>query len=258
MVTNKKSHSTLWLSLIILILVGVLAYDHFPYDLFSKKSKEVVETKPAEIDQVEPAKAEDIATATWDTYSDSAIGVSFKFPSYIQIGPNIKPGMTNANPTSLGHHEFSFTPDPNADFSTFHASVEFDGAKNFVLDLVQKFIAYDPDSNSWFVNKNPSDRPSVKNPSYRNLYLSSNIFSPPVYTKTLVEGNAFGPFMLGDESRGTKTYLVPIPSKGLVINFTVKYNDAALSGNTASVKALKAKFDKDFPLIVRSVSGLSN
>ena len=64
----------------------------------------------------------------------------------------------------------------------------------------------------------------------------------------------YGPFTIGDDSRGTKTYLVPLTSKDVIVAFSVSYNDEALGGSSSAIKALKASFDKDFPIIIKNLT----
>ncbi len=251
---NKKSNTVPVLVLIILILLGREGW------LFYQSHKELfssVETvKPASTPVASnPAILKppaDTVISGWKAYSNAA-GFFLKFPPYTAVGLDTKSGKSNLGPTTLEYHELAFTPNPNADFVIFKSSVAVDGAKNFILDLGLRFVSYDVSTETWYVNSDDKDKPSAGSHTYKNIFKPGNEFKPNVFVKTTQGTDVYGPFTLGDESRGTHIYLVPIPEKNIIVALSVTFNNEALDASTASVKSLKTKFDKDLPQILKSL-----
>ena len=252
---NRKGQSrvgTLFFTVIIMLLIAGGFY------FLSQRSTTVINTPlPNKGDtSVLPDEDEggvDPVVQSWQTFTNSDLGIEFKYPNYIKVNPDAKIERGSLSPTALSYYTFSFSPNPNTDFETLSASVEVDAAKNFVFNLGDRFVSYEISTNTWYVNKDSRDKPSVSSPTYKNLYKDGNQFKPTVFGKTSDGYVIYGLFTLGDESRGSETYLVPIPEKNVVLNVTVRFNQTALEGSSASIRSLKKTFDADLPHLLKSI-----
>lgn len=248
---KRGNSTTLFLVLIILVLLGILGYEHFhnASDTFSAPSPSTVipavSTQTSALSTPNPLPG-------WQTFSDPDFSITY--PSYISFAENTAGSELDKNPTALFYHVIRFTPDPNADFSTFSASIEADADQNFVYDLPDRFISYDPVSKTWYVNTNFADKPNSSHADYRNIYDSNNAFTPTLYAKTSGGLLIYGPFSIGDSDRGSSDYLVAVPSDHAVVDFKVTYNNDALSGSSQAVQKLKAQFDRDLPAMLKSIA----
>lgn len=250
----SKIVSMLLTCLIILFVAGFFLF-------LSNKSTSVTnkKTTPSEsvkTDTVEQFSNNDPIVAGWSTFRDSSSGITFKYPSYIQIDSDSKSSKVNVGPTARSYYSFTFNPNPNADFDTFSAFVEIDGAKNFVLNTGTRFVSHDVSTGKWYANADSKDKPTVASPTYKNMFKDGNQFSPNLYSKTTNGSSIYGVFRLGDESRGTDSYLVVVPERDIIVHVGIRYNGTALDGSTMAVQALKKTFDKDLPHILRSVTSL--
>lgn len=243
-----------FLVLIIIVLLALLIWnylDHRPIETPVQSNNSDTSVPTSTKPTVTPT---DPATIGWKTYTSPDGNITLKHPSYIGIGLDSKSGKTNIGPTVMTYHDLTITPNPNADFMIFTSYLEFSSARNFILDLGQRFISYDADANVWYSNKDDADKPTSESPIYKNIFKSENAYKPSEYVKTLSGLTSYGPFLLGDESRGSQIYLVPIPSKGTIVTLGLKYNNEALANSTITIKALKAKFDRDISHIIKSIS----
>lgn len=243
-----------FLVLVIIVLLALLVWNYLenrPVETLVRgddtNTAAPTSTKPA----ITPT---DPATSGWKTYQSPDGKITLKYPGYISIGPDSKTGKTNIGPTVMTFHDLKLNPNPNTDFTIFTSYLEFSHAKNFILDLGQRFVSYDADANVWYSNKDDADKPTAESPIYKNIFKSENAYKPSEYVKTLTGMPSYGPFLLGDESRGSRIYLVPILSKGIIVTLGIKYNNEALANSTITIKALKAKFDRDISHIIKSVS----
>ncbi len=233
-------------SIVVLFLLTVIVVLVLLFSFQTKKATAPEALEGKNLYQSPAAKKQTAVSDTWKVFS--AQGVTIKKPDYIEFvaGKSLR--------NALSAFDFRFTPNPSVDFSTFSATVQIVPAENFVLDLSNKFLAYNPADGSWYLNTNLADKPNSINSSYKNIYLSKNLYSPKVFVKTSGGLNVYGPFVVGDSDRGKSHYLVPLQSKKILILFEITYNQDAIDSSTTPIKALKAQFDKDFPEILKTIT----
>jgi hypothetical protein len=235
------------LAIIVILLVGYAWY-YLTHKTEINSGKTSGSATLGETSQKTAAEVADPATLGWNTDSNTEYGYSFKYPTYIKVAP------ATSLPKILASYDFGFSPNPNADFMIFSFGYTVNSAQNFVFPLPGQFIAYDPSTGKWYANTDPNDRPSASHPTYTNLYKPENVWNLKVYAKTTSDLTIHGPFTIGDKSRGSQSFLVPIKEKNIVLIFTFKYNNDALGGSTEAIKSLKAKFDNDLVHIMSSVT----
>ncbi len=253
---NNKGYSKI-VSMLLACFIILFVAGFFLF--FLQKPTSVTNKKPTPVEKSDTndsgtQKVTDPAVAGWKTFRDDSSGVTFRYPSYIQVELDSKASKVNVGPTARSYYSFTMNPNPNSDFDTFGASVEIDGAKDFVLNIGTRFVSYDVTTDTWYANADPKDKPTAASPTYKNKYRDGNQFSPNVYSKTTDGSLIYGVFRLGDESRGTDSYLVMVPERDVIAHVAVRYNSTALQGSTMAVQTLKKTFDNDLPHILRSVT----
>lgn len=249
----SKVSSMLLTCLIVLCVAGFFLF-------FSNKTTSVTNKKNTSSEQIQREKVRetvnDSATEGWNIFRDENSGISFKYPSYITVSSDLKSSKVTAGPTARSFYSLNFTPNPNSDFETFSAFVEVNGAKNFVLNIGSRFVSYDPNNETWYVNTDSKDKPTPTSPTYKNIYKDGNQFSPNIFSKTVDGSLVYGVFRLGDESRGTDSYLVMVPERDIIVHVGLQYNMTAIEGSTMAIQTVKKNFDKDLPHILRSITAL--
>lgn len=245
---KRGNGMTILFVVIILALIGYIVYTH----MSSTTAVQAPATTPP-VTKASTVTTPKASASTWKAYTDG-YGFGISHPPYTTVGADSKSTELDKNPTALAYHDLIFSPDPNADFATFSSVIEVDKTDNFILDLPDRFIAFNPATSAWFANTNLDDKPSGQHKTYQNLYLPNNQFTPPIYSHTTSGLYIYGPFLLGDTNRGTANYLIPVLSKSIIIDVKYTYNADALAGSSQTIKSLKAQFDKDLPTMLKSIS----
>ncbi len=237
---KKLTYIILFLLVVVATLVVLLSFS----ESSTNAPPTPIQTEKESV--VPPIKNSPEVTNGWKSFS--AQGITIKTPSYVSV--RLGTSLRNI----LATYDFILTPNPNIDFATFSTKLQIISAQDFVLDLSDKFLSYNPSNQSWYMNKNLEDKPNKDHNTYQHLYDEQNAYVPKIFGTTHDGVNIFGPFVLGDTERGKMVYLIPIQAQNKVLSFELTYNLEAVVNSSASIKKLKVTFDSDLPLIMKSVS----
>jgi hypothetical protein len=148
---NQKSFASIVLITVIIVLVGIVGYITLIKKPANLPNKQVQPYLPSTQQQVIPPATNNISpqtppseTANWKTYTSSQLGLSLKYPPYLnlQVHPVYYPGYKETN------EEINITLPQKNDYDIPYLSVSLgDGSKN-VAEIRDRYLRLEAEPNA--------------------------------------------------------------------------------------------------------------